>query len=93
LIEYRPGVSPSNVAVPFVAVFAGGTVTLFSESSSPTIVTVAPGITAPLGSETVTINLLRAAPVWAACDGKTTKSARSEERMVDRTARTTRTSA
>jgi hypothetical protein len=59
------------------------------EPSTPTTVTVAPRITAPPGSETVTINLPRAAAVCAACDGKTTRSARSKERMIDRTATVT----
>src|SRR5688572_29310079 len=57
-MTYRPGASPSIVAMPAADVTAGGMTAApaLADASCGVTVTVAPGITPPLGSETVTSN-------------------------------------
>ena len=76
VIEYRPGGSASNVARPLSVVLTGAVDVAFVAASSPTMVTLAFGITAPLGSTTVTITLAVSVRVCART-GDATSRARS----------------
>jgi hypothetical protein len=73
VIEYRPGGSASNVARPFSVVLTGAIDVAFVAASRPTMVTLAFGITPPLGSTTVTITLAVSGRVCAKTGDATSK--------------------